>query len=102
MDSQMVAVRQRTTGSSSLAATRNFREIRERAKFTILHHALLSGHKCATLLLLAGENPKIVCEETWSQSIVMTLDTYPHVLPSMQQAVTEKLEKILFSKAGTL
>lgn len=40
--------------------------------------------------------------ETWSQSFVMTLDTYPHVLPSMQQAVTEKLEKTFFSKAGTL
>jgi hypothetical protein len=29
-------------------------------------------------------------------SIVMTLDTYSHVLPSMQQAATEKLEKMLF------
>ncbi len=100
MDSQMVAVRQRTTGSSSLA--RNFREIRERAKLPSCITPYSLTHTCATLLLLAGENPKIVCEETWSQSIVMTLDTYPHVLPSMQQAVTEKLEKILFSKAGTL
>lgn len=32
----------------------------------------------------------------------MTLDTYSHVLPSMQQAATEKLEEMLFSKAGTL
>jgi integrase len=57
---------------------------------------------CATLLLLSGENPKVVSERLGHSSIVMTLDTYSHVLPSMQQAATEKLEKMLFSKAGTL
>ncbi len=88
--------------AASLAATQNFGEIRERTKLPSCITPYSLTHTCATLLLLAGENPKIVCEETWSQSIVMTLDTYPHVLPSMQQAVTEKLEKILFSKAGTL
>lgn len=30
--------------------------------------------------------------------MTLTLDTYAHVLPSMQQTAFEKLEKILFEK----
>ena len=53
-------------------------------------------HSCATLLLAAGENPKVVSERLGHARIVLTLDIYSHVLPSMQQAATEKLERILF------
>jgi integrase len=52
-------------------------------------------HTCATLLLLAGENPKVVSERLGHASIVLTLDIYSHVLPSMQQSATYKLEKML-------
>ena len=52
-------------------------------------------HSCATLLLSEGENPKIVSERLGHASIVLTLDTYSHVLPSMQQSATDKLERIL-------
>jgi hypothetical protein len=31
----------------------------------------------------------------------MTLDTYSHVLPDMQQTAAEKLEKMLFAEVGT-
>jgi integrase len=51
---------------------------------------------------MAGENAKVVAERLGHSSVVLTLDTYSHVLPSMQQAATEKLEELLFSKAGTL
>jgi integrase len=54
-------------------------------------------HTCATLLLAAGENPKIVSERLGHASIAITLDTYSHVLPSMQEAAAEKLEGLLFS-----
>src|SRR5262249_32461014 len=57
-------------------------------------------HSCATLLLSANENPKVVSERLGHASIVLTLDTYSHVLPSMQQAASEKLERILFSTAS--
>jgi integrase len=77
-------------------ATRNFRAIRARAKLPAGITPYTLRHTCATLLLLAGENPKVVCERLGHSSIVMTLDTYSHVLPSMQQAATEKLEKMLF------
>ena len=55
-------------------------------------------HSCATLLLLAGENPKVVSERLGHASVTLTLDTYSHVLPSMQQRAAEKLEAILFNK----
>jgi len=54
-------------------------------------------HTCATLLLAAGENPKIVSERLGHASVTMTLDTYSHVLPDMQEKATAKLEEILFS-----
>jgi integrase len=53
-------------------------------------------HTCATLLLSAGENPKVVSERLGHASVVLTLDTYTHVLPDMQKAATEKLEKMLY------
>ena len=59
-------------------------------------------HSCATLLLSAGENPKIVSERLGHSSVAITLDTYSHVLPHMQKSASDKLEKMLFSKVGTL
>ena len=53
-------------------------------------------HSCATLLLIAEENPKVVSERLGHSTIVLTLDTYSHVLPTMQQKATAKLEKMLY------
>lgn len=59
-------------------------------------------HTCATLLLSAGENPKVVSERLGHASITLTLDVYSHVLPDMQKAATDKLENLLFRRTGTL
>ncbi|QQS46823.1 MAG: site-specific integrase [Acidobacteriota bacterium] len=59
-------------------------------------------HTCATLLLLAGENPKVVSERLGHASVALTLDIYSHVLPDMQKGATEKLEKLVFAGIGTL
>ena len=48
-------------------------------------------HTHATMLLIAGINPKIVSERLGHASIVITLDTYSHVLPDMQDEVAAKL-----------
>ena len=53
-------------------------------------------HTHATLLLMAEENPKVVAERLGHSTIVLTLDTYSHVLPTMQRKATDKLEKLLF------
>jgi integrase len=58
-------------------------------------------HTCATLLLIAEENPKVVSERLGHTTIVLTLDTYSHVLPTMQQGATARLEKMLYKKGGS-
>ncbi|MDP9225397.1 MAG: site-specific integrase, partial [Actinomycetota bacterium] len=45
-------------------------------------HDLRHGH--ATLMLLAGVHPKVVSERLGHASVGITLDTYSHVLPTMQ------------------
>lgn len=55
-------------------------------------------HTCATLLLSTGVNPKIVSERLGHSSVSITLDTYSHVLPDMQDMATEKIDDILFHK----
>lgn len=54
-------------------------------------------HSCATLLLASNENPKVVSERLGHASITLTLDTYSHVLPSMQKEASDKLERMLFN-----
>lgn len=49
-------------------------------------------HTHATLLLLQGVNVKVVAERLGHTSIKMTLDTYSHVLPDMQEAAVKALE----------
>jgi len=53
-------------------------------------------HTMATLLLAKGLNPKIVSERLGHSSISLTLDTYSHVLPTMQQDATDQIEKLIF------
>jgi integrase len=46
--------------------------------------------------LIAEENPKVVAERLGHASIVLTLDSYSHVLPTMQKEATNKIEKLMF------
>lgn len=52
-------------------------------------------HSCATLLLADGENVKVVSERLGHGSVALTLDTYAHVLPHMQQRAAERLDDML-------
>jgi integrase len=58
-------------------------------------------HSHATLLLFAEEHPKIVSERLGHSTITLTLDTYSHVLPNMQQRATERLETLLSGEVVT-
>lgn len=81
---------------------RHFKPTLERAGLPETFTLYSLRHSCATLLLSAGENPKLVSERLAHSSVKITLDTYCHVLPHMQQAASDKLEKMLFKKVGTL
>lgn len=52
-------------------------------------------HTHATLLLLAGEHPKVVSERLGHASIAITLDTYSHVLPDSQDAAALAMSAII-------
>ncbi len=57
-------------------------------------------HTHATLLLKAGVHPKIVSERLGHSSITLTLDTYSHVLPGMQDEAANKLDAMLFPRGA--
>jgi len=77
---------------------RHFRAILKTAKLPDDFRLYDLRHSCATLLLAAGENPKVVSERLGHATITLTLDVYSHVLPTMQQAAAEKLESLLYGK----
>lgn len=52
-------------------------------------------HTCATLLLSRNINPKVVSEMLGHANIAITLDTYSHVLPDMQEKAAKALEEAL-------
>jgi integrase len=79
---------------------RYFRPILEKAELPRIRLYDLR-HTCATLLLMAEENPKVVSERLGHSTIVLTLDTYSHVLPTMQQQATARLEKMLYTNRGS-
>ncbi|MBT3320753.1 MAG: site-specific integrase [Anaerolineae bacterium] len=55
-------------------------------------------HTAATLMFKQGVHPKVVQERLGHSSIVLTMDTYSHVIPSMQEDVADILDKALVSE----
>lgn len=52
-------------------------------------------HTHATLMLKAGVHPKVVSERLGHSTITITLDTYSHVIPSIQKDAANKLETLI-------
>jgi integrase len=52
-------------------------------------------HSHASHLLKAGVHPKIVSERLGHSTVGMTLDTYSHVLPGMQEEAIQRLDSML-------
>lgn len=52
-------------------------------------------HTHATLLLRAGVHPKVVSERLGHTSVTITLDTYSHVLPGLQEEAANLLDGYL-------
>lgn len=75
---------------------RHFKPILQQAGLPANFRLYDLRHTCATLLLAANEHPKVVSERLGHATITLTLDTYSHVLPSMQRAASDKLERLLY------
>jgi integrase len=54
-------------------------------------------HTCATLLLGRNVHPKYVQELLGHANIAITLDTYSHLLPDMQEKAAQAIEEALRS-----
>jgi integrase len=52
-------------------------------------------HSHATHLLRAGVHPKVVSERLGHSTVAITLDTYSHVLPGMQEDAIRRLDAVL-------
>jgi integrase len=57
-------------------------------------------HTCATLLLSRGVPVKVVSEMLGHASVSITLDTYSHVLPDMQESAARAMDEAL-GESGT-
>jgi integrase len=56
-------------------------------------------HSHASLMLKLGIHPKVVQERLGHSSIQVTLDTYSHLAPGLQEAAAEKFDQILNAHA---
>jgi integrase len=74
---------------------RSFKRIKARSgvREDLRFHDL--RHTCATLLLREGVNVKVVSEMLGHASIIITLNTYSHVLPDMQDSAADAMEAAL-------
>jgi len=64
-----------------------------------LSHIKFHGlrHSNATALIQAGVSPKVVQQRLGHADVTITLNTYTHVLPSMDQDAASRLDNIVFS-----
>ncbi|MBN1856521.1 MAG: site-specific integrase [Dehalococcoidia bacterium] len=69
-----------------------------------LPHLTLHGlrHAHATIMLMAGVHPKVVSERLGHSNIAVTMDTYSHVLPGLQEAAACVLDQCLATTDNTL
>jgi integrase len=58
-------------------------------------------HTAATLLLRDGNHAKLVSERLGHANIGITLDTYSHVLPDMQDVAAEAMSRMLAEEPET-
>jgi integrase len=96
---------------------RSFKKILDRANETARSEAAKEGrgpdllpeirfhdlrHTCASLLLLDNVNAKIVSERLGHSKIAVTLDTYSHLLPTMQDVAAASLERLLHGQKAAM
>ncbi len=52
-------------------------------------------HACASLLLAQGVHPRVVMETLGHSNIGQTMDTYTHVLPTLQRETASRMDDVL-------
>jgi integrase len=57
-------------------------------------------HTCASLLLAQGVHPRVVMETLGHSQISLTMDTYSHVIPSLQREAADRMDALLNEAEG--
>jgi integrase len=84
----------RTTSLKQRNLRRTFKALTKTAKVPEIRiHDL--RHTCASLLLAQGVHPRVVMETLGHSQISLTLDTYSHVLPALQQEAARQIDVAL-------
>jgi integrase len=76
----------------------SFSETMEKLGYPITFHGLRHTH--ASLLIQAKEQPKVISDRLGHTNIGITMDTYGHLMPGMQQEAANKLEDLLHDKVS--
>ena len=82
------------------SVTRHFRQAVKRSMLPgIRLHDLRHTH--ATLALQAGIHPKVVSERLGHATVSITLDTYSHAIPAMQEEAAALIAALVFAASTT-
>jgi integrase len=73
-------------------------------KKAMLPHVRLHDlrHTHATLALQAGIHPKVVSERLGHATVSITLDTYSHAIPAMQEEAAERIAGLVFAASDSI
>lgn len=93
-NSGLVFTPERRTPLESRNAARLFQRMRQKAgrpyrRFYDLRYT------CATLLLVQGVHPRVVMEILGHSQISLTMNTYSHVVPTLQQEAARRMDEAL-------
>lgn len=100
IDNDLIVCRSKGTSINPNNVTRSFDVLVRLANVPdITVHGMRHTH--ATQLLKANVSPKIVSERLGHANVSITLDTYSHVLPDMQDTAAEAIDRILFDDTGS-
>ena len=75
-------------------ATREYQALLKAATLpSVRFHDL--RHTAATLLLAQGVDPRTIMETLGHSQISLTLNTYSHVLPALQEQAASRMDEVL-------
>jgi integrase len=77
------------------AVRHSFKRLLKAAKLPATIRLYDARHSCASALIAAGINSKVVSERLGHSSVKITLDTYTHVSQGLQKQASEEIDKAL-------
>lgn len=96
-DTSLVFTREDGQALHPEVASRFFRQAVKRAMLPQIRlHDLRHTH--ATLALRAGIHPKVVSERLGHATVAITLDTYSHAVPAMQEEAAVRIAELVFTQ----